>query len=85
MFFDAPFKVLHLSLSSDGLGHWNCLGPFWFRVLGNLCAKPARNAARFSLSCFCWLSGLLFAVFRRVLLVLGFCSDKFLFYKFLLP
>ena len=53
---------------------WVCFLVF---VFGNLCAKTARNAARFSLLCFLCVWASCLTLFEKVRLGLGFCLDEF--------
>ena len=52
------------------------LGLFLVCVLGYLCAKTARNAARFSFLRFVGCLGFLFDAFWKVFLGLGLCPDQ---------
>ena len=59
MFLHRPLRsciFLSLQMGWGSRAVWAC---FLVSVFGSLCAKTARNAARFSFSCFCWASGLL--------------------------
>ena len=83
--FASPFKVLHLSLSSDGLGQWSCLGLFWLCVFWKFVCQNNTKSCPFFFFVFFWLSGFRFDVFRKVVLGLGLRLDKFLSYKLSSP